>query len=127
MDKSDLEVGQRVWVYGINDRGKEPEEHRVVKIGRTRVSLVPERWIGTRNEDSATLFHIDSQQIIGNDYGYHFWFRTDEQRADEERADAAIRDMRSKGVELGHRKKLTADQIVRIAAIVNESVENGNS
>lgn len=81
---SGYEVGQRVWVYGINDRGRPPTESTVVKVGRALVSVQ-----GPYGD--VQQFRMDTGQSNSRDYPHHFWIRSDDERAVDERL-AAIND-----------------------------------
>lgn len=70
-------VGQRVWLYDINDRrrGRAPTEETVVKVGRKLV------YVGRRG-----VFRLEDQSGTGP-WGHNVWFRTDLQRQAEDAED----------------------------------------
>ena len=105
-----LAVGQRVWIYDVNDRyGNGPVEGTVSKIGRKLVTVQSGKY---RTE---SVFRLDDQHA--NDGFRHRWFRTDEQREAHDRRQVAEDALKKAGVQVWQ-AKLTTEQVEAIAQIV---------
>lgn len=90
------ELNQRVWIYrNYRDQGAEPDEGRVVKLGRTLVTVVSGRT-GQRNEQ----FRMDTGKLNDKQYGTGTWIATDEERQASIRRATALNALRSAGVDL---------------------------
>lgn len=104
------EVGQRVWVYDVNGRGRGPDEATVTKVGRKLVTVAgPHNWSRTfRLEDG----------LRNDDYG-HQWIRTDEEREAAERLTAVTAILAAARLRPEPGCTLPLDALEAIAAIVS--------
>ena len=117
MVSEELKVGQRVWIYDVNDRrDEEPKESTIVRVGRKLVTI-GEGW-GKQD------YRIDTQSANDN-YG-HQSFKTDGQRQESERRKRAVASLKEFGLEIRlgvSPSKLTTDQlenVVRCLSVTSE-------
>lgn len=89
---SKYSVGQRVWIYSVNARkGTGPQQGEVVKVGRTLVTV--------KGIDSAwwtQVFRIETGSA--NDQYGHEWIKTDAEREEVDRRNAALETLREAGI-----------------------------
>lgn len=106
-------VGQKVWVYGINEK-RGPVEGEVTKVGRTLVTV--------RGGYAERQYRIDTGRWNSRDFGGHYWIKTDEQRAEDERRTTVLARLGELGVE-GTRfgnglRQYDVDTLERVVAVL---------
>lgn len=83
-------VGQRVWLYDVNDRANRgPESVVVTKVGRKLVTI--------EGKYGYTATHRIETGRKNDDYG-HTWIKTDDERAADDRREAAVKRMHAHGL-----------------------------
>lgn len=107
------EVGQRVWFYGINDRGRPPTEGTVTKVGRTLVTVA----IG---HGQSQQFRIETGQINSRDYPHHYWVKTEQQRAADQHKSELNQRLESAGIAFRLGARLPIEVIEDIVAVLDK-------
>jgi hypothetical protein len=109
-------VGQRVWVYDVNDRrGNGPIEGTVEKVGRTLIHVRYVTW------GDPVPFRMDTGRANDN-YG-HQWIKSDAKKALDERRDAALKVLYGHGLEIkmGYSRHLSTEMIEAIADLLGRA------
>lgn len=106
-----LAVGQEVWVYDVNSRGRGPDLGTVEKVGRKLVTV--------RYDGMVRKFRIEDRHT--NDAYGHQWIQTDEERALADRRDVAISALRVAGLEIrsgGYSLGLSTETLEALVAVL---------
>lgn len=120
--KIDLHEGQELKVTNTR-RPDTVKTGRIVKVGRSlvHIDLSPDqRW------DNIIKFKIDNQHEAGDFGSYRFWLPGEHEKKIE--FDGLVRELRDLGVRLDYAeaRRMTADQLRRILAIVEEGPISDN-
>lgn len=111
--KQTVSVGEVVWIYDINARRQEgPRQATVVKVGRKLCTLRYEPGSYTQ------VFRLTGK--ANDDYG-HQWFKTEAQRAVDDRRNAAIAALHGYGLEfrMGRGRDMPTETIEAIVRAID--------
>lgn len=107
MNRDELTVGQKVWIYDVNGRGREPEWATVTRVGRSLFDVEIDFGTYARTEQ----YRLDGGHL--NDVYGHRYVLTDDQRADRERRAPALA-----AINATRWSDMDTDTLVKIAAVL---------
>lgn len=120
---SAYEVGQRVWIYDVNDRrSRGPREGTVTKVGRALVTVADVQFPAWAPQ----TFRIEDGRR--NDKYAHQWIKTEQQRRRDERDAVAYQRLRDLGIrfDVGSRR-LPVEVMEALADLVERTPSEGSS
>ena len=104
-------VGQRVWIFDVNQGKRGPQEGTVTKVGRKLVTV--------RGPWASATFRIETGQI-NSQYSNHTWIKTDEEKAYDERRAELIQALRDHGVRFDGFLRLSNEVLAGFLKVIEE-------